>query len=134
MKELNPNDFGGVTPQKVSELKERIKRLGIELALVEEQFVKGGGKGGQKINKTSNAVLLKYPPFGLVIRCQRERARSVNRFLALRELADRIEMRVSPGTSERLREIEKIRKRKRDKARRAGGMADQNQRRGCIDV
>lgn len=113
MKDLNPNDFGGVTPQKVSELKERIKRLGIELHLIEEKFVKGGGKGGQKINKTSNAVLLKYPPFGLVIRCQRERSRSVNRFLALRELADRIEMKVSPETSERLREIEKIRKRKR---------------------
>ena len=121
MKELNVNDFGGVNPQKITELRERIKRLGIELPLIEEKFVKGGGKRGQKINKTSNAVMLRYPPFGLVIRCQRERARSVNRFLALRELADRIEMKISPETSERLREMEKIRKRKQDRARKSRG-------------
>ena len=77
-----------------------------------ESFSRGGGKGGQKINKTSNRVQLSYPPLDLRVACQRERKRSLNRFLALRELVDQIEMRVSPETSERLKEIERLRKRK----------------------
>ncbi len=112
---MNFPELSDITPAKVTALKERIVRLKIDLSRIEEQFVKGSGKGGQKINKTSNCVLLKYdrcdePP--LLVRCQRERKRSVNRFLALRELVDRIEMKISPGTSRRLREIERIRKRK----------------------
>jgi protein subunit release factor B len=109
---MNFPELSDITPAKTEALKARIARLGLDLRLVEEQFIRGGGKGGQKINKTSNAVLLKYPPMGLVIRCQRERKRSVNRFLALRELADRVEMAVSPETSERLKEIARVRRRK----------------------
>jgi protein subunit release factor B len=109
---VNFPERSDITPRKAQALRERIARLGVDLRLVEEQFVKGGGKGGQKINKTANAVQLKYPPLGLVVRCQRERKRSVNRFLALRELVDRIELRVSPGTSERAAEWARLRKRK----------------------
>lgn len=116
---MNFNEFPDVRPAKLEELKGRIARLKIDLRLVEEQFVKGGGKGGQKINKTANAVLLRYAPLGLVVRCQRERRRSLNRFIALRELADEIELRISPGTSERLKEMARLRKRKADKCRRA---------------
>ncbi|PIU17884.1 MAG: peptide chain release factor-like protein [Elusimicrobia bacterium CG08_land_8_20_14_0_20_59_10] len=115
---MNFPELSDITPAKVSALKERIARLGLDLRLVEEQFIRGGGKGGQKINKTANAVLLKYPPLALVVRCQRERKRSLNRFLALRELTDEIELRVSPGTSQRLKEIARIRRRKADKARK----------------
>lgn len=116
---MNFNEFPDVRPAKLEELKGRIARLKIDLRLVEEQFVKGGGKGGQKINKTANTVLLRYAPLGLVVRCQRERRRSLNRFIALRELVDEIELRISPGTSEKLKEIERLRKRKADKRRRA---------------
>mgnify|MGYP001593417826 CR=1 FL=1 len=105
-------EYGAVSPANAAALKERIVRLAVDLGLVEESFARGGGKGGQKVNKTSNAVILKYPPLGLVVRCHRERSRAVNRFLALRELVDRIELRVSPGTSARLREFERIRRRK----------------------
>ena len=110
---MNFTEFSEITPAKVAALKERIARLGIDLRLVEEQFTRGSGKGGQKINKTSNAVLLKYPPLELIIRCQRERKRSLNRFLALRELVDRIEFKISPQTSERLKEMDRIRRRKK---------------------
>ena len=112
-------EFSEITPAKVDALKARIARLGIDLGLIEEQFVKGGGKGGQKINKTANAVLLKYPPLSLIVRCQRERKRSLNRFIALRELVDEIEVRVSPETSERLKEIARLRKRKVNKRQKA---------------
>lgn len=114
---MNLSDFGAVTPSKVEELRGRIARLGLDLRLMEEKFVRGGGKGGQKINKTSNAVQLKYPPLKIMVRCQRERSRAVNRFLALRELVDRVEIVISPETSARLAEYEKIRRRK---ARRSG--------------
>lgn len=114
------NEDFGVAPGKLEELKARIARLKIDLLLVEESFSRGGGKGGQKVNKTSNRVQLAYPPLGLRGACQRERKRSLNRFLALRELVDQIEMKVSPETSERLAEFRRIQKRKaRGRARSA---------------
>ena len=106
------NEDFGVAPAKLEELKGRLGRLGVDLPKVEETFSRGGGKGGQKINKTSNRVQLSYPPLDLRVSCQRERKRSLNRFLALRELVDQIEMRVSPETSERLAEGRRLRKRK----------------------
>ena len=121
---MNFPELSDITAAKVEALKARIARLGIDLRLVDEQFTRGSGKGGQKINKTSNAVLLRYAPLGLVVRCQRERKRSVNRFLALRELVDEIELKISPETSERLREIEKHRKSKARARARARDRAE----------
>jgi protein subunit release factor B len=108
-----------VTPQKLDALRQRIATLAINLNKVDEQAVKGGGPGGQKVNKTSSGVLLRYDLNGelLVVKWTRERSRSLNRFLALRELVDEIEVRVSPQTSERLKDIARIRKQK-DRARR----------------
>lgn len=117
---MNINERFDVSPGKVEALLERLRRLKIDPALIEEGFSRGGGKGGQKINKTSNRVQLHYPPLGISVSCQRERKRSVNRFLALRELVDRVEMLVSPDTSERLKETERLRKRKSRRAERAG--------------
>ena len=112
-------EFSDIKPSKVKALKIRIKNLDIPLDAIEEKFVKGSGKGGQKINKTSNAVMLKYPPLKIVIKCQKERKRSMNRFLALRELVDHIEMNISPETSAKLKKIEKIKKKKSNKKRKS---------------
>ncbi len=114
-------DDAPVTPQKREQLRARIATLGLDLARVDEQAVRAGGPGGQKVNKTSSGVLLRYAlgPEQLVVKWTRDRHRSLNRFLALRELVDEVELRVSPGTSERLREIERIRRRK-DRSRRRG--------------
>jgi len=116
---VNLDEIFSVSTSKVASLKERIARLGINLADVEETFVKGGGKGGQKINKTANAVVLRYPSLKLVVKVQRDRQRNINRFLALRELVDKIEMQISPGTSARLRDWARMRKQK-DRRRRRG--------------
>jgi len=116
---MNPPEVAGISEAKRSALLARVAALGIDLAAVDEQFVKGGGPGGSKINKTSNCVVLRYAPLDLVVRCQQDRRRSVNRFLALRELVDRIEMRVSPGSSQRLREIDRKRRNKARAGRRA---------------
>ncbi|NLH39879.1 MAG: bifunctional methylenetetrahydrofolate dehydrogenase/methenyltetrahydrofolate cyclohydrolase [Elusimicrobia bacterium] len=88
----NFNDiFGSVGKKKIEELKDKIKKLGIDLFDIDEKFQKGSGNGGQKINKTNNAVLLRYRPLGISVRCQRERSLSINRFIALRDLVERIE-------------------------------------------
>lgn len=111
-----------VTAAKLDTLRARIARLGIDLTRVDEQAVKGGGPGGQKVNKTSSGVLLRYSLAGvepelLTVKWTRERSHALNRFLALRELVDEIEVRVSLETSERLKERDRIRKQK-DRARR----------------
>jgi protein subunit release factor B len=112
-------DDAPVTPAKKDELRERLARLGVVLAQVEEQSVKGGGPGGQKRNKTSSGVRLHYAlgEETLVVKWNRDRSHALNRFLALRELVDEVELRVSPGTSARLAEHARIRKAK-DRARR----------------
>jgi protein subunit release factor B len=37
---------------------------------LEEQFVKGHGPGGQATNKTSNCVVLKHVPSGIVVKVE----------------------------------------------------------------
>jgi protein subunit release factor B len=111
-----------VTSAKLDDLRSRIARLNIDLNAVDEQAVKGGGPGGQKVNKTSSGVLLRYTlagpePRPLIVKWTRERQRSLNRFLALRELVDEVEVLISPQTSRKLLEQAKIRKQK-DRARR----------------
>ena len=106
-----------VSSGKLKELWERIARLAIRVEDIEESFVRGSGKGGSKRARTSNAVQLCYPPMGIVARADRERSQSVNRFLALRSLADRVEERLT-GTSPRLEEAARARKQKDRRARR----------------
>jgi protein subunit release factor B len=116
---MNLTEGFDIAPVKVAALRAKLGALGIDPADIEEQFVRGGGPGGTKINKTANCVVLRYAPLELVVRCQRDRRRNVNRFLALRELVDQAEMKVSPATSERLREIDRRRRSKARSGRRA---------------
>ncbi len=66
--------------------KEKVQKLMQELNITEnellEKFVLGSGKGGQKVNKTSTCVYLKYIPTGLEVKCQKTRSREYNRYLA----------------------------------------------------
>ncbi|HEY3321384.1 MAG TPA: peptide chain release factor-like protein [Planctomycetota bacterium] len=113
-------DDAPVTLPKRDALKTRIARLQIDLQKIDEQAVRASGPGGQKVNKTASGVLLRYS-LGtelLVVKWTRERQHSLNRFLALRELVDKIEMRVSPQTSQRLQAQARIRKSKARARRR----------------
>jgi len=117
--EMNFPADAPVTAKKLDGLRERIARLRIDLAQVDESFVRSSGPGGQKANKTSSGVALAYGPLSLRVKWTRERSRALNRFLALRELADEVEARTSPETSARLKERERLRKQK-DRRRRRG--------------
>ena len=59
---MNLTEGFDVSPAKIADLLARIRALGIDAAVIDEQFVRGSGPGGQKINKTSNCVVLRYAP------------------------------------------------------------------------
>ncbi len=107
-----------VTDSKGRQLVARMERLGIGEADLEERFIKGAGKGGQKINKTSSCVYLLHKPSSLEIKCQRFRSQSMNRFFARRELCDRLEEKEEGVKSARRQAQEKIRRQKRRRSRR----------------
>lgn len=108
-----------VSAIKIQELNERMRYLGIRPEDIEERFVRSSGPGGQKVNKTSTCVVLHHLPTGIIVRCQKERSQALNRFLARRMLLDRIEKRQLGILSAEQQRVEKIRRQKRRRTRRA---------------
>ena len=93
--------------------------LGVREGDVEESFVRSGGHGGQNVNKTSTCVMLLHRPTGLRVKCQTTRHQAMNRFLARRLLLDKIEEQQRGFVASKRAEIEKIRRSKRKRSRRA---------------
>ena len=108
-----------VSPQKQKALEEKMQRLEISEDDIVEKFVHSSGRGGQNVNKTSTCVYLKHIPTGIEVKCQKERYQALNRFLARRLLADKIEQMVLGKLSEEEQRREKIRRQKRKRSKRA---------------
>jgi protein subunit release factor B len=108
-----------VRPEKQEALRQKMNRLGIRQQDLIEKFIKSGGKGGQKVNKASTCVYLKHLPTGIEVKCSLERSQALNRFLARRILADRIEKRVLGEQSAEEQRIERIKRQKRKRSKRA---------------
>ena len=108
-----------VTSEKLAALDQRMAALGITEGDLLEKFVRGSGSGGQKINKTNNCVFLKHLPSGVCIKCQMDRSRELNRFLARRELCEQLEMIRDGKASAKTQAIEKMRRQKRQRSRRS---------------
>jgi protein subunit release factor B len=106
-----------VSEEKNKWLKEKMKALGIHEKDFIEKFVRSSGKGGQKVNKTSTCVYLKHIPTGVEVKCMKDRSQSINRFLARRELIEKIEALTGNVTLRDLR-AEKIRKQKAKRAKK----------------
>ena len=92
--------------------------LGVREDDLEEKFVRSSGKGGQHVNKTSTCVWLKHIPTGVEVKCMAERSQSMNRFLARRELLERIEALAGLPTK-REQATAKIRKQKAKRKKRS---------------
>ena len=106
-----------VSPKKEKELLERMKQLRVSESDLEENFIHSGGPGGQKVNKASSGVSLHHVPTGIRVKCRKERSQSLNRFFARRILLDQIERMQNGFTIEDKKRIEKIRSKKRKRAR-----------------
>jgi protein subunit release factor B len=103
-----------VSEEKSRWLAERMEGLGIHEEDIEEKFVRSSGSGGQKVNKTSTCVYLRHIPSGIEVKCMKERSQSLNRFLARRELVEKISRVSGQITSDDV----KIKRIKRQKAKR----------------
>jgi len=100
----------------------KIRELMVEASVfeedLEEDFILGGGPGGQKTNKTSNVVRLSHGPSGISVRCGETRSRETNRWLARRSIAEQILEREQKRKSARQQAIEKKRRQKRRRSRK----------------
>jgi len=94
-----------------------------EIVLLEtdfrERFIKGGGNGGQKINKTNSNVELKHFETGIVVQCQATRSLPQNRKLARRILIGRLDEYYNGELSKRGQKADKIREKKKRMARKS---------------
>ncbi len=109
----------GVSKEKEEALQKRMESLGIQEKDIVEKFIRSGGKGGQKVNKTSTCVYLKHIPTEIEVKCQIERYQGLNRYLARKILADKIESMIRGKESEEQQRIEKIRRQKRKRSKKA---------------
>ena len=117
-----------VREEKNKWLKEKMESLGIREEDIIEKFVRSSGKGGQKVNKTSTCVYIKHSPTGIEVKCMKDRSQSINRFLARRELIERIERFSGKLTNEDIKRFkakkQKLKRHKRAKLKHKAEVVD----------
>lgn len=85
---------------------------------LDEQFVRGSGPGGQATNKTSNCVVLRHVPTGIVVKCHQTRSVETNRKRAREILREKLEVSLKGDESEILKQKKDAILRKQEKRRR----------------
>ena len=109
----------GVTERKRQELEQRMRDCGLLETDIEERFVRSGGAGGQKVNKSSTCVHLRHIPSGLAVKVQRSRSQGLNRYYARKQMCELLENKLLGKESPEAKKLEKIRKQKDRRRRRA---------------
>jgi len=105
--------------EKEKSLQEMMARLGVREEDVVERFIRAQGPGGQNVNKVSTCVYLCHLPTGIEVKCQEERSQAQNRYRARQILLEKIERAILGKLSAEQKRIEKIRRQKRKRSRRA---------------
>jgi peptide chain release factor len=105
--------------EKENALRQLMKHLGVRQEDIEEKFIRSHGPGGQNVNKVSTCVYLRHIPTGIEVKCQQERSQAQNRFFARELLLKKIESSILGKLSAERKRIEKIRRQKRKRSRRA---------------
>ncbi len=113
---IDNNNFPIILSQKVLD---KAKELEISPEDIEEEFVRGSGAGGQKVNKTSSTVFLKHLPTNIFVKVQKHREREKNRISAYKLLISKIEDLKKGKESERAKKIFKIKKQKQRRSKKA---------------
>lgn len=106
-------------PELPPESLKKALELGLRAEDVSENFIRGTGHGGQKVNKTESTAQLVHHPSGIVVRSQRFREQHLNRLDAWKLLILKLEERVKGKESKLQQEIYKIRKQKARRSRKA---------------
>lgn len=85
---------------------------------LEETFVRGSGAGGQKINKTSNRVILVHLPTNCRVECQDTRSLQQNRKIARKRLRLKVDEFVNGASSRaNIKAVKAVSKKNKSKAR-----------------
>lgn len=108
----------GVTPQKEAELLAQMAACGVAESDLDERFIRSGGPGGQKVNRSATCVYLKHLPTGIEVKMQQARSQLLNRFYARRRLCELLEARTLGMESPAAKTRDKIRKQKDRRRRR----------------
>ncbi|MDD5133804.1 MAG: peptide chain release factor-like protein [Phycisphaerae bacterium] len=109
----------GITERKRQELQRRMGDCHLFEKDIEEKFVRSGGAGGQKVNKSSTCVQLKHIPSGLAVKVQKSRSQGLNRYYARRQMCELLENKLLGKESPEAKKTAKIRKQKDRRKRRA---------------
>lgn len=97
-----------------------MRDLGIREGEITTRFIKSSGRGGQKVNKSSSAVFLRHEPTGISVKFGKHRSQNLNRFFALRNLVEKLEIRfrgVPDREKEKLARLKKQKKRRKKRAK-----------------